>query len=282
MDYDTYNRIAVDNSFIIDYATPIVVSIPPDFSVLQRSRFLKTSLRKIVKGDFLYIDCDTLICRCLDEIDSVKEDIAMVLDAHLGYFDSFSGNYHRSKRAGFNNLENAPFYNGGVVFSRDCEKAHLFFDAWHNRWLQSVNKGVSEDQPALCQANVDNDYIVKELPGVWNCQLFCFKNTNDLNNAKIFHYFTDKKSKLRELLFEHIREEGVYTEITNKVVQSPLSLGYAIFSMGDKRAISYILSNNLFLFDSVPKLYKFVERVSMRLVKPYRFLSRLKHFFSNH
>ena len=66
------------------------------------------------------------------------------------------------------------------------------------------------------------------------------------------------QQQIKRLVFEHIREEGIYTDITNKVVQSPLSLGYAVFSMGDKRAISFILSNNLFLFNSAPKFYKFV------------------------
>ena len=40
----------------------IVVNTPSDMSKMHRSRFLKTTLRKNIDGDFLYIDTDTVVC----------------------------------------------------------------------------------------------------------------------------------------------------------------------------------------------------------------------------
>ena len=45
----------------------IVIDIPPLFSNHQKSRFLKTSLRDIISGDFIFIDTDTIILGSLDE-----------------------------------------------------------------------------------------------------------------------------------------------------------------------------------------------------------------------
>ena len=39
----------------------IVVDIPAEYNNMQKSRYIKTNLRKFVKGNFLYIDCDTVI-----------------------------------------------------------------------------------------------------------------------------------------------------------------------------------------------------------------------------
>ena len=37
---------------------------------VERSRLMKVNLRKYVEGDFLYIDCDTIIVNDLSEIDN--------------------------------------------------------------------------------------------------------------------------------------------------------------------------------------------------------------------
>ena len=52
-----------------------------------RSRLLKTSVRHLVKGDFLYIDLDTVIAGSLEGIErcleNMTESIGMVLDKHV-------------------------------------------------------------------------------------------------------------------------------------------------------------------------------------------------------
>lgn len=49
---------------------------------VERSRLMKVNLRKYVEGDFLYIDCDTIIVNDLSEIDNFTFSIGAVLDGH--------------------------------------------------------------------------------------------------------------------------------------------------------------------------------------------------------
>ena len=277
LDDDTYKRLELNNAAILNNVTPVVVTVPSEYSVMQRSRYLKTSLRQIIEGDFLYLDCDTLICRKLDEIDSVDADLAMALDAHLGRFDALSDNNRRSIKAGFHHLENAVFFNSGVVFARDCERVHLFFDTWHSLWKQSVKNDVPQDQPALCQANVNLGGVLRELSALWNCQLFCFKSIRDLDNAFVFHYFSNRESLLRTQLWEHIKRTGVICDFAADIARRPRTLGYAVFSMNDERALRHLFSNSLSLFDRVPKLYQMIESFSVHAIEPIRVLSRIKH-----
>ena len=53
MDEDTHQRLTAMESPILSSATPIVVSIPERFTVMQRSRYLKTKLTEIIEGDLL-------------------------------------------------------------------------------------------------------------------------------------------------------------------------------------------------------------------------------------
>ena len=66
---------------ILEYISEKKVKIlPKEMSMMQRSRWLKTSVRNIIDGDFLFIDCDTLIARSLLEIDTIPYELSAVLD----------------------------------------------------------------------------------------------------------------------------------------------------------------------------------------------------------
>lgn len=282
MDMDTYDRLVDKKASILNDVMPIVVPIPPDYSVMQRSRYLKTCLRQIIKGDYLFLDCDTLICRKLDDIDTIDTDLAMVSNLHGKCYEPTHNNDMWGDNAEDNHLGEAPHYyfNSGVMFARDSDVSHRLFETWHSLWKQSVGKGVPQDQPALWRSIVQGGFTIKELPAAWNCQLFHFENACDRRSAFIFHYFSNKNSLLRTHLFEYIKAEGAIHGFAAKIARQPLSLGYTVFSMKDKRALEYLYSDNLPLFDNVPGIYRLFESLSLRLVKPLRWLSRIKQSVS--
>lgn len=61
----------------------VVVPVPENYNAKQRSRVLKTSFRKYLKGSLLFLDTDTVVCKSLDEVDSLTCDIACVPEMHL-------------------------------------------------------------------------------------------------------------------------------------------------------------------------------------------------------
>ena len=74
---------------ILDYISEkIVVPFEDDsLSMVYRSRWLKTSVRQLIKGDFLFIDCDTIVCKSLAGGDSFDKEICAVRDSNVDFKD---------------------------------------------------------------------------------------------------------------------------------------------------------------------------------------------------
>lgn len=168
----------------------IVISLPDETSAHVRSRLLKCGAREYVKGDFLYIDTDTIIARPLYDIDLVTASVAATRDSHC----DFSQNPYRKMDIEFGNtigfpLENeSMFFNGGVLYAKDDETAHRFYKMWLEEWIESKNKGVLKDQPALAKSNYQLGHIIKQIDDTWNCEFL--HGMRYMKDAKIVHYLT--------------------------------------------------------------------------------------------
>ena len=204
-DRDTY--LYLTNYFVkllvmFDECKVIDVSFKDNF---EKSRYLKTTMREHINGDFLYIDGDTIICDDLSEIENCEYDVAGVLAnnqktppkntwtkryAYLGYGETPSD-----------------FFNGGLLYVKDTELAHDFFKEWNSKWTQCLNSGVKHDQPSLNKTNTDFGNIMGILPDKWNMQTFF--NGGKTDNAKIVHYFASLKkiSGYLDVLFKKLRVE---------------------------------------------------------------------------
>ncbi|MDR2601213.1 MAG: hypothetical protein LBC53_01985 [Spirochaetaceae bacterium] len=169
----------------------VVPDIPADVPQMIRSRFLKTSMRKHIAGDFLYIDADTVVAEDLSCIEDINADLAMALDMHGADDEKWLINVNEKKYSFYNSLE-APlgeYYNSGVILCRDVPRNHVFFKDWHKNWLDSVSMGVPIDQPSLHKTNAGAGFVIKELDGIWNCQIKRSHILAYLAAAKIIHYF---------------------------------------------------------------------------------------------
>lgn len=168
----------------------ICVKLPEGLNNMQKSRWMKTNLRNIIGGDFLFIDTDTIICRQLDDIEKISGDILAVPDWNCELSLSRTKAYTTSKFAhlGLEIDINATYFNSGVLFVRDNPNTRKFYADWHRNWQMTSSKGVNIDQISLSITDRQNECIIKELPGEWNCQTEG-KFINYLCNAFIIHYF---------------------------------------------------------------------------------------------
>ena len=212
-DQVTLDNLKGKRAEIKKYVTDfIVVDIPTEYNNMQKSRYIKTNLRKFVKGNFLYIDCDTVIVDSLAEIDDCKYELAAVYNANrplpIGDSGSTSDRYINShtKTLGWPSVKGYPNYNGGVIFSKDTEKSHQFYTRWFELWTECTHQGVNIDMPALCRANIELDCCIEELPGIWNCQIQR-QGLALLPQAKIIHSFTTGNLTLYELCTDRVLEK---------------------------------------------------------------------------
>lgn len=192
----------------------IVVDTPENFSQMQRSRFIKTAVRNVIEGDFLFIDTDTIICDSLLELGSYTGDIYAVPDLHVR-ISKHTHSYAISARAKIVkwDISHDPFYfNSGITYVKDNLRTREFYKRWNQIWQESIKHGCNADQPAFCKANEICGNIIAELPGEYNCQVI-ENGVKFLNNAKVIHYFASNMGKLKNRNPFQLKDNAIYDSI---------------------------------------------------------------------
>lgn len=276
LDTSTKDRLTSKREPLLDGVIIKEVEVPSVYDVTQRSRYLKTKLRDIIDGDFLYLDVDTVICDSFDEIDSIEADLAAVADDNGAVKVKNRLAEDRSVKAGFGKLKDAPFYNGGVFLVRESEDARRLFNSWHERWLQSLKNGVSFDQPALCQANLDVGCPIKELPGEWNCQVCSAVGPYYFKKAKVIHYYASYGSFKDAVFISRIKHMGRIDSVSAAFANAPKSDGIGIYHQSYKGHLRYLSSWILHGLVTMPFFYRLSRDFLFFISKPLSWMLLLK------
>ena len=214
-----------------------VVSFDDKISGLARSRLLKTNMRNLLEGDFLYIDGDTAIADKLDLKVDDNCDVGAIADLHARENDKYHVKHKKNNKnkniLGFTLNLGDLFFNGGIIFARDNDNAKRFFDKWHELYQYCNTKGIFTDQISFNETNRLLGFPMKELPGECNCQvreaynhLYRVKIIYPmLCAAKIIHFFgsgIDGKKEphplMKKSFFEQIKAEQKVSDDALQVI----------------------------------------------------------------
>jgi hypothetical protein len=212
-----------------------IVVVPLDASApgMKRSRLLKTGMRQYVKGDFLFIDADTIVSRSLEEVDTMDILLGACLDLH----SPLPEHTHRDaivslcRKCGFDVSSETQYFNSGVMLVRDHPQTHEFFRRWQENYLAGYAAGVRSDQPSLARTNAETGHQLRQMDDFWNCQ--AMHGVRYLKDAFIVHYLcTNAASSENGYLFllhdpqvlQRVRSEGL--ESLYAVIEDPFK-GFA-------------------------------------------------------
>ena len=257
-----------------------IISVNFDDSVtnIQRSRILKTTIPEHISGDFLFIDCDTIICEDLSSIENNLHDtkISAVLDGHVPLSEHKHKDYFikREKKLGFSASEKSgKHFNSGVMLYKDCPESKNFFKKWNELWTWCFTvKHDHHDQPAFNEAGIECGAIIKELDGIWNCQL-SQGGLAYLENAKIIHYFSSEGGKnyipyyklAEKSLQQKIKETGEIPPEIKNMILSPKFQFNKVHLINDKRIVSIMQSAIIFTIADIkikiPWLFNILESI---------------------
>ena len=151
----------------------VVVPVPENYNAKQRSRVIKTTVRNVITGAYLFIDTDTVICKPLSDVDSLACDIAAVPDGHLPLSEClFPPTDGVNKMFNTNVSDSKYWFNSGVMYVADNDRTRQFYKRWHENWTFSCfEKGNSQDQPALLATDKEFGYMIQRLPDIYNAQV---------------------------------------------------------------------------------------------------------------
>lgn len=209
---------------ILGYVSEKIVIPFEDASLspMYRSRWIKTSVRQLVKGDFMFVDCDTIVCRNLADVDFFDCPVGAVLESHLlvrDYCDSLRKKaVSANTRIGVDLDEEKEYYSSGVITVKDSMVSYRLFEYWHQFWLESQALGLSIDQPSLAKANRELGHVIQRIPDTYNCILFTRNSFTE--HAHILHVaaFQNPCFLFTEKVFKEIKEKGLEDWIRNAIL----------------------------------------------------------------
>ena len=241
----------------------------------MKSRFLKTNLRNLIKGDFLFVDTDTVITANLEEIDDLKANLGIVLDLHCHFSEhpmEVSIRKWIKRLYGIDLKPDSDYYNSGVMLVRDTPSTYVFFNEWHRNWQSTKNKksGI-QDQQSLA-FTIDKLGGVKPLEGIYNCQVL--GSIEYLMNAKIIHFFNNQWSGLplspffERNFYLKIRETGITAEIRDLILHCKSSFISPSMPVGKDDMILCVSPSFklLRLISHHQSIFTFINKVCSRLL----------------
>lgn len=199
---------------VLEYVTEkVVVELPEDMQMRERSRYIKTSVRKLVEGDYLFIDTDTIICRSLDDVEHLGCAVGAVPDSHLhvNEYPIYLVSHMKSRLAmiGVKLEDIDSYFSSGVLYVRDTFSAHELYKKWYDYWFNGLENGFIGDQPYLLKADVDMGHVITEIPGTWNTVMYAYPTW--IPSAYILHFSAHENMNF---LFDNhflklIKENGI-------------------------------------------------------------------------
>jgi len=163
------------------------VAAPPG-DARYRSRYVKTSLRSIAKGPFLFLDADTIVRDSLEPIFQVEADLAAAVNHSKDSFQEQPADDNEVLQAMEWTTGTDYYLNTGVLFFADTPAAHDLGRRWHECWHASVTRlGRHVDQPAMNHALHRSRARVAILPHRFNAQILVAPRV--AMDAAVWHYY---------------------------------------------------------------------------------------------
>lgn len=172
----------------------VVVADAPDSDARVRSRYLKTAMRNLVSGDFLFLDGDTIVCGDLAPLAKTAADLAAVADQHrttpalADVEERIYGacDWPRPSRVSL---------NSGVLYWRDTSAARETGTLWREKWeVCRKITGRHNDQQALNSALEEGSATCAELPAEYNAQVGLRPET--AFGARVWHVFASDRRRV--------------------------------------------------------------------------------------
>ena len=259
-----------------------IVTFEEDYTNKEKSRWIKTNMRNLICGDFLFIDADTIITGNLDGIEHVDCAIGAVLDNHchsreISKFPIFQMMYTNlfQQIYGIDYKDDTDVYNSGVLLVRDVPAAYEFFNLWHQNWLISRLHGEYRDQLSMTKVIQEKENIITELSGVYNCQIRT--SVQYLYDALILQTFSRQEATAISLLFSYqiyqqIRRDKGITEKTAKILINCKKSFESPSFLVDKCWMNIRFSPSFILLEQIIKSTASMDIVLLRIID---FLSRV-------
>jgi lipopolysaccharide biosynthesis glycosyltransferase len=213
VDLATQERLKTVNDPLMEEADEVVAvrDIPFEDS-LCINRFIKTHLLRWVEPPVLFLDSDILVRQNIEELFNLDGDIALVVNNHGSNLKEQMWEEDAQVFHQLNWEMPQQYFNGGVVFYQNTEKARSFSALWNKHWQYSVSETHRyRDQPALNRSLTLFEGRIVALDFRYNHQFRM--GGGNTKEAKIWHYFYSGSSNEVTEYQEFIDQFSLHSEM---------------------------------------------------------------------
>lgn len=231
-DHDTAASLTGTRAGILGLDIKVnAVDTPPEWGNWERSRYIKTNLRRLTTGDYLFVDTDTVICSALDTVDSITGEVAAVRDSHVERplpkatacrHDTELWIWGQAMKARVD-IEGLWHNNSGVMYVKDTPLAYDLYSKWAERYNEMLARGAKVDQLPLLLANHEMGDIIAPLDPRLNCQVAFEEGRRMVQGACIIHYFPGQRKTLlaSPWILDPIKETGKIPASILRIIERP-------------------------------------------------------------
>ncbi len=170
-------------------------NMPPSVA----SRMIKLSCRNLVDGDFIFIDCDTLVARDLSKLIAHRGEFAVVEDSPA--MPDAIRSFAREAE-----LVIPPrYFNSGIMGMRDTPTVRAAFSNALSTWHKNQERGLHFDQIFLNAALHESDVQITWLSPAFNAQIW--SKTYHAIKPRIFHVFSGGFEERNETVLHILAKE---------------------------------------------------------------------------
>ena len=189
-----------------------------------RNRFLKTSLRERISGEYLFLDSDTIVRDDLATVFRMPGDLAAAPNHSR---ENVSGQIWEGDVATLAEMgwttDPVLYVNGGVMRVSDSDGARRFYRLWHEKWLASYQQlRKHNDQPGLNAAIWETQIACARLPVRYNAQIGAYPVA--MRDAAVWHYNASLEwqnySHIDELIQQAVRSDSVDLRKLERLMRS--------------------------------------------------------------
>jgi len=194
MDALTEESLTTEKSFFYDFCNKVLSIKTPNGNSIFRNRWIKTQLVNYINSSTLFLDSDTIVLSCLNNIGADVTDIGFVPNHNMRCQKKQLWASDIEDMDHMNWPRTLKFYpNGGVFFYHATPAVTKFFEKWHLNWLECYSRfKKGRDQPALYESLRTSDIKLTELQKNYNLQVVL--GTEPVHEGKIIHIYANPTS----------------------------------------------------------------------------------------
>ena len=209
VDECTHESLRVPGNRVAEAADEVVRVETGLDDAAARSRFVKTSLRSHIEGDFLFVDVDTAPIEPFYELLNLPASLGAVLEHNRLPADEFMPPGIVPIFEAMDWAVPRHYFNTGVLLMRDTSEVREFGALWHRKWQAGFQHGLGHsDQPSFNSAVFESEIQIEMLPNAYNSMVLL--NPQLFRTSKILHFFESNAfgGSLLTHLLSHLQTTG--------------------------------------------------------------------------